>query len=59
MDQHNHAVPVAHFIISNEQESTLTEAMAALREEVEKDCAEFAPTAFTIDDCAAAANAIQ
>lgn len=58
MDEHNHAVPVAHAIISNEQESTLTTVMAALRAEVEKACADFAPTNFTIDDCAALANAV-
>lgn len=59
IDEHNHAVPVAHFIISNEQEATLRVAMSKLRAEVEKECAEFAPSNFTIDDCAALAKAIE
>lgn len=59
MNEQNHAVPVAHFILSNEQGSTLRVAMRALRAEVENICPEFAPSNFTIDDCAALANAIE
>jgi hypothetical protein len=59
VDEHNHAVPVGHVIFSNEQETTFEEVMWAVRAQVEKIQPDFAPSNFSIDDCAALANAVQ
>ena len=59
MDNHVNGVPVAWYVASNEQESTIDQVLAAFKATVEAEDPTWRPSCFVVDDAAATINVIR